>query len=101
MRIWSAEVAKTFLPLFQALAEGKEIQVYDKHYDRWKAATVLGFSEPVEHYRIKPKTKRVRLFIDAAQNICSYNEGQSVSVADLEHRAYFVKWVSDWMEIEV
>lgn len=50
--------AKEFLPLVQALAEGKTIQYYSPTADKWHDVVVVGFNGPPDHYRIK--TERIK-----------------------------------------
>lgn len=47
--------AKEFLPLIQAFAEGKTIQV--KSVGGWVDSKELVFNWPVGHYRIKPEPR--------------------------------------------
>lgn len=47
--------AKDFLPLVQALADGKTLQIRDMVDDGWADMTTeVGFSMPPDSYRIKP-----------------------------------------------
>ena len=45
--------AVTFLPLVQALAEGKTIQIY--RHEAWDDVTDVAFLARPEEYRIKPE----------------------------------------------
>lgn len=47
--------AKHYLPLMQALADGKEIQIRSK--DGWRDVDEFWFSEAPDDYRIKPEPK--------------------------------------------
>ena len=47
--------AHLYLPLVQALAEGKTIQLVDD--GRWSDCGNLEFMYPADHYRIKPEPK--------------------------------------------
>lgn len=51
------ETAKDYLPLVQALAEGKVIQVMGS--GGWNELPNYDFSLPVEHYRIKPEPREI------------------------------------------
>ncbi|MCS4234456.1 hypothetical protein [Stenotrophomonas sp. BIGb0135] len=50
--------AKDYLPLVQALADGKVIQWRD-HYGVWRDMEELSYPWPADHYRIKPETKEI------------------------------------------
>lgn len=50
--------AKYFLPLVQALAEGKTIQFqHNWPKDEWSDCENLEFSDPLQYYRIKPEPR--------------------------------------------
>lgn len=49
------ETAKEYLPLVQALAEGKTIQL---NVGGWQDTVDVDFSHPVRYYRIKPEPRR-------------------------------------------
>ena len=48
------EEAKTMLPIIQAYAEGKEIEIFDKTTKMWKTAMLPHFDCDSKIYRIKP-----------------------------------------------
>lgn len=48
------ENARDFLPLVQALAEGKTIQYYNSWYDEWEDMKEPMFNFDTKYYRIKP-----------------------------------------------
>lgn len=50
------ETASEYIPLIQALAEGKTIQT--SAWGGWRDLSDPKFSDPPETYRIKPETKR-------------------------------------------
>ena len=52
----NAQNAKDYLPLIEALAAGKTIQILDAGMD-WNDARELVFVDVPEHYRIKPDPK--------------------------------------------
>lgn len=60
------EEAKTMLPIIQAYAEGKEIEVFDKTTKMWKTAMLPHFDCDSNFYRIKPEPK-YRPFKDAEE----------------------------------
>lgn len=45
------------LPIIQAYAEGKEIEIFDKTTKMWKAAMLPHFDYNSSFYRIKPESK--------------------------------------------
>lgn len=51
------EKVKQLLPLIQAFAEGKEIQVYDKTEGVWLTLDSPRFDFEPEEYRVKPEYK--------------------------------------------
>lgn len=56
----NAQNAKDYLPLVQALTEGKTIQ-WDRSFNepnKWVDMINIDFSESIEHYRIKPDPRR-------------------------------------------
>lgn len=59
------EEAKKFLPIIQAYAEGKTIQV-NYSSTGWKDSYLLSFNGSPSSYRIKPETK-YRLFVNAEE----------------------------------
>lgn len=60
------EEAKTMLPIIQAYAEGKEIEIFDKTMKMWKTAMLPHFDCDSNNYRIKPGPK-YRPFKDAKE----------------------------------
>ena len=53
----NAENAKDYLPLLQALADGKTIQYKNPYKNEWEETKNLYASVPVSHYRIKPEPR--------------------------------------------
>ncbi|MQN11847.1 hypothetical protein F7D95_03195 [Prevotella copri] len=51
------EEAKVLLPIIQAYAEGKEIEIFDKTTKMWKTAMLPHFDCDSKNYRIKPGVK--------------------------------------------
>jgi len=49
--------AKDYLPLVQALAEGKVIQMFDGK--NWEDLEDVAFSYEISNYRIKPETREI------------------------------------------
>ena len=60
------EDAKVLLPIIQAYAEGKEIEIFDKTTKMWKTAMLPHFDCDPNIYRIKPEPK-YRPFKDAEE----------------------------------
>lgn len=60
------EEAKTMLPIIQAYAEGKEIEIFNKTTKMWKTAILPHFDCDSKIYRIKPEPK-FRPFKDAEE----------------------------------
>ena len=60
------EEAKVLLPIIQAYAEGKEIEIFDKTAKMWKTAMLPHFDCDPNIYRIKPGVK-YRPFKDAEE----------------------------------
>lgn len=60
------EDAKVLLPIIQAYAEGKEIEIFDKTTKMWKTAMLPHFDCDSNFYRIKPESK-YRPFKDAEE----------------------------------
>lgn len=58
--------AKEMLPIIQAYAEGKEIEIFDKTTKMWKTAMLPHFDCDSKNYRIKPEQK-YRPFKDAEE----------------------------------
>ena len=51
------EEAKTMLPIIQAYAEGKEIEIFDDTKRKWITAILPNFNCDSSFYRIKPEQK--------------------------------------------
>lgn len=60
------ENAKVLLPIIQAYAEGKEIEIFDNTTKMWKTAMLPHFDCDSNFYRIKPEAK-YRPFKDAEE----------------------------------
>ncbi len=58
--------ATELLPIIQAYAEGKEIEIFDKTTKMWKTAMLPHFDCDSKNYRIKPEPK-YRSFKDAEE----------------------------------
>lgn len=62
--------AAKYLPLVQALADGKVLQIKadDNEWSDLSFRADIRFTEPPEDYRIKPEPKEVWLIYDSAGN---------------------------------
>lgn len=49
--------AADYLPLVQALVDGKAVQIIDRDCTTWMDSDELDFRYPVSHYRIKPQPR--------------------------------------------
>ncbi|MBR7747442.1 hypothetical protein [Undibacterium baiyunense] len=92
------ENAKDYLPLVQALAEGKTIQrIYGRDYE-WTDVGEINFEIPVSWHRIKPEQKkqwyRVALFKDGLTDTAD-NLMHEVIFKDHKN---FVRWLTDRIE---
>lgn len=64
--------AKDFLPLVQALADGKTIQFKSTRHNYWMDASTPTFVEPASWYRIKPEPIELELWYnDANGDTCA------------------------------
>lgn len=98
--------ARDYLPLVQALAEGKTIQVkihnFEGNFLHWEDEDNPTWRVPAEHYRIKPEPKkgwyRVALWSGTlgcrmvTLAISDYEEKQCEDQRD------FVRWITDRIE---
>jgi len=96
--------AKDYLPLIQALAEGKTIQSgqiggSDRH---WVDNLNVEFSNPPQFYRIKPDIRKGWYRVAALKPELGRS---SIGVADSEEREkafewenYFICWLTDRIE---
>jgi hypothetical protein len=98
------EDAKRLLPIIQAYAEGKEIQV--KTPIGWRPSSeMVHFELRPDHYRIKPESVKIRYrrYLYKGSNspkmgICTDGD-YSYSVPMEKPR--FIKWIDpDWIEYE-
>jgi hypothetical protein len=78
------ENAHLFLPLVQALADGKTIQVNhgDKQNPQWEDAKRPEFSYGPEQYRVKPEPREWVIFISNSGSILHKSKGGPDSPSD-------------------
>ena len=67
----NAAKARLFLPLIQALAEGKIIQYCSTYDNRWYDTVEPTFEFPLEQYRIKPEPRVMFVRFNDDGIICS------------------------------
>lgn len=107
----NASNAKDYLPLVQALAEGKTIQVKihncDGDFLHWDDEDSLSFRVPAYHYRIRPEQKKMwfvriaqvkpRLFWHSKVAVVKSNVEEQI----LSEMPNFVRWLTDRIEYEL
>lgn len=71
--------AKDYLPLVQALADGKQIQVRDGH-SGWCCIKEATFCSPPDDYRIKPEPKEIWVN-EYSGRVVSLHESKSEAVS--------------------
>lgn len=85
--------AKDYLPLVQALAEGKTIQYYSPTTNKWHDEVTVVFNHRPCRYRIKPERIKKKMW---------YKEG---IIAMYEENSYNVpnpEWIANgWKLVEV
>lgn len=67
------ENAHLFIPLVQALADGKTIQYNESSGDQWHDCDPCYFDLPIECYRIKPEPRTWSFWIDPEGNLWHYH----------------------------
>lgn len=83
--------AKDFLPLVQALADGKTIQCLSSN-NTWKDANEMGFVGPPSDYRIKPEpVERWGVVDKSGSFITTYGDEEiAAQQAGYYHGRYFL-----------
>ena len=98
--------AKEWLPLIQALAEGKTIQANIQTDDnpKWETVSKLNFSFHVDAYRIKPEPKkawyRVALLKDGGGYWTKAIGCEDYHFLD-DKGVTFIHWLTDRIEYEL
>jgi len=100
------EEAKAMLPYLQAIAEGKMVQVKwfnEEFYDYTEY--LPGYPDKNAEWRIKPDPVtikyRVALWKDGNGNFDAISLGSEKAAQIFEMRGLFVRWITDWIEVEV
>lgn len=109
----NATQAKEWLPLIQALAEGKTLQRVtadiDNHTAKWEDVGGAPFSQnqftSAHLYRIKPEPKkgwyRVGMFRNMLGNYAVAMVVNDSNELDFENGHSFVRWLTDRIEYEL
>ena len=90
--------------VIKAWADGKQIQMKSELTVGWVDLLV---PHPSWHltteYRVKPKTIRYRvaLFRSPSGNHFTNNADTQERADSFQTRVYFVRWLTDWTEVEV
>ena len=99
--------ARDYLPLVQALAEGKTIQ--SNHNGEWFDLPSPSFCDPISLYRIKPEPKKdwARLalpkdekeyFSGRADKDMGESEDEIIKGLEDLYCAHFIRWLTDRIE---
>lgn len=94
------EQAKQLIPIIQAYAEGKSIQI--RRDSTWMTVFNPNFQEPWWEYRIKPEQPwyRVALMKDGSTESAGSNKSDT-SEKDVERFSRFDKWLTPRITYEV
>lgn len=97
------DTAKDYLPLVQALAEGKTIQLLDKDLGgtKWVDLESPEFAWHVSFYRIKPEPKNGWIILVLHKNEIMSIENESDEIRYGEKHPNFVRWLTDRIEYEL
>ena len=94
--------AEKFLPVFQAFAEGKQVQIYDISNDRWNDIDEPEWCSGCE-YRVKPEKKTRRMTYRELSEWLAKGNGQlRLRSGDISIYVIYTKdnsYVSDGMMI--
>jgi len=98
--------AKDYLPLVQALADGKTIQrTFLGNEEKWQDTDEIIFSIPIFLYRIKPEPKMQLYRVGLFKNLAGYFTPcvfiSESAESDFEKSAGFVRWITDRIEYEI
>lgn len=96
--------AREYLPLVQALAEGKTIQI-SLDGSRWQDTLDASFNHDASMYRIKPEPVkgwyRVAMLGSGESARIELAESSGQSEAQLVSRIDFIRWLTNRIEYEV
>lgn len=82
------------LPIIQAYAEGKEIEIFDKTMKMWKTAMLPHFGCDPKNYRIKPEVK-YRSFKDKKECWAEMQKHQPFGWIKCEEGCFNIVYVTD------
>ena len=98
------DTAKDYLPLVQALAEGKTIQKFSDG-DGWEEVVSPNFASPAKLYRIKPEQKkgwyRVLLVKNNVGRFYTATVDCEISEKEWIKDSRFIDWLGDRIEYEL
>lgn len=90
------ENAKDYLPLVQALADGKTIQSI--HNGEWFDLPNPSFNGAANLYRIKPEPKKGWYRVALFKNGVTCTEFEEEEEKCEKHNSYFIRWLTDRIE---
>jgi len=96
----NASNAKDYLPLVQALADGKKIQKFSDG-DGWEDVRSPSFESPAKLYRIKPEPKKGWYRVVLFKNGTTTAEDEDQEKRWSENNPNFVRWLTDRIEYEL
>lgn len=100
----NASNAKDYLPLVQALAEGKTIQRFSNG-DGWEDVRSPSFENPAKLYRIKPEPKkgwhRVALLNFEGAGVKAVIADTEALESAIAESTSFIEWLTDRIEYEL
>lgn len=99
--IMTREDAKQLLPIIQAFAEGKEIEIFDETKRMWITAILPHFNCDSSSYRIKPESK-YRPFKNAEecwQEMLKHQPFGWLKMKDTESGYYILKGIANQVVI--
>ena len=91
------------MPIIQAYAEGKEIEIFDKTTKMWKTAMLPHFDSDSNIYRIKPEPK-YRPFKDAKECWAEMQKHQPfgwIKGKEGEHHSLITSIIADEEEVYI
>lgn len=90
----------THADLIHAWADGAQVQIWD--LDHWKDEAFPVWFHGAK-YRIKPKTVKYRIYLsaDTSNNYRIYVADTPEIAERFEQSIHFVRWLTDWIEVEV
>jgi len=93
----NASNAKDYLPLVQALAEGKTIEFLNSNA-QWEDCEYPSFNQMPVRYRIKPEPKKGWYRVVLFKNGTTTAEDEDQEKRWSENNPNFVRWLTDRIE---